>query len=106
MQNPAQGRAHSASWQARQAVLALLAVYLQASPAVQRLAVLKWNVVAALFGLLWEAPTQKLALDMVRHRTSLFIDVQGNCAPSVRRQKCKMNLDCPKIASSVRHTDA
>ena len=60
-----QGQHHGGTWEARHAVLSLLAVYLQASPAVQRLAVLKWNIVAALFGLLWEPPTQKLALDMV-----------------------------------------
>ena len=56
----------SAMWQARQAVLILLASYLHASPTVQRTAVLKWNVVAALFGLLWEERVQQLALDMVR----------------------------------------
>ncbi|KAL3142038.1 hypothetical protein ABBQ32_004670 [Trebouxia sp. C0010 RCD-2024] len=55
----------SAIWQARQAVLILLASYLHASPAVQRTAVLKWNVVAALFGLLWEERMQQPALDMI-----------------------------------------
>ena len=55
----------SATWQARCAVLSLLGSYLQASPQVQRLAVRKWNVVAVLFGLLWEQRTQRLALDMV-----------------------------------------
>lgn len=47
-------------------MLILLASYLHASPTVQRTAVLKWNVVAALFGLLWEERMQQPALDMVR----------------------------------------
>lgn len=65
-QGQGQGQGGQSSvWQARQAVLSLLATYLHASPTVQRTAVLKWNVVAALFGLLWEEPTQQPALDMV-----------------------------------------
>ena len=60
-------------WQARQAVLILLASYLHASPTVQRTAVLKWNVVAALFGLLWEERVQQLALDMVRSAGPLMV---------------------------------
>lgn len=56
---------NSAMWHARCAVLALLGVYLHASPHVQRLAVRKWNIVPVLIGLLWEQPIQKLALDMV-----------------------------------------
>jgi len=47
-------------------VLSLLSTYLHASPDVQRLAVRKWKAVTALFSLLWEQRTQKLALDMVR----------------------------------------
>lgn len=65
-------------WQARQAVLVLLATYLHTSPTVQRTAVLKWNVVAALFGLLWEERTQQPALDMVRCAAPLtHVDVAG-----------------------------
>ncbi len=54
------------SWQARCAVLSALATYLHASPSVQRAAVRKWEPVAALFGLLWDDSTRKIALSMVR----------------------------------------
>lgn len=54
-------------------MLILLASYLHASPAVQRTAVLKWNVVAALFGLLWEERMQQPALDMVRRAVPLLL---------------------------------
>ena len=67
-QGQAQGQGQESQgslWQARQAVLTLLACYLRTSPIVQRTAVLKWNVVAALFSLLWEERTQQPALDMV-----------------------------------------
>lgn len=53
------------SWQARCAVLSALATYLHASPSVQRAAVRKWEPVAALFGLLWDSSTRKIALSMV-----------------------------------------
>ena len=55
------------SWQARCAILSALATYLHASPSVQRAAVRKWEPVAALFGLLWDDSTRKIALSMVRH---------------------------------------
>ncbi|KAK9905588.1 hypothetical protein WJX75_002584 [Coccomyxa subellipsoidea] len=53
------------SWQARCAILSALATYLHASPSVQRAAVRKWEPVAALFGLLWDDSTRKIALSMV-----------------------------------------
>lgn len=53
------------TWQARCAVLSALATYLHASPSVQRAAVRKWEPVAALFGLLWDDNTRRIALSMV-----------------------------------------
>lgn len=61
----AKGADSDISWQARCAMLSLLAFYLEASADVQRQAVRKWSPVAALFGLLWEEQTQQLALTMV-----------------------------------------
>ena len=60
-------------WQARCAVLSALATYLHASPSVQRAAVRKWEPVAALFGLLWDDSTRKIALSMVRHAHEIFL---------------------------------
>jgi hypothetical protein len=54
------------TWQARCAVLSALATYLHAAPAVQRAAVHSWEPVAALFGLLWDGATRRIALSMVR----------------------------------------
>lgn len=66
------GREHSeeeahCAWQARCAVLSALATYLAASPSIQRAAVRSWEPVAALFGLLWDASTRRIALSMVRN---------------------------------------
>ena len=66
------------SWQARCAVLSALATYLHASPSVQRAAVRKWEPVAALFGLLWDDSTRKIALSMVR-QFGLTSIRQGAC---------------------------
>ena len=55
----------STRWQARFAVLSLLATFLRLSPAVQRRAVREWDIVKALFGLLWERTMERPALRMV-----------------------------------------
>ena len=78
-QGSGQGPGQGTLWQARQAVLSLLACYLRASPTVQRTALLKWNVVAALFGLLWEERTQQPALDMVPFCLSVCLSA---CLPA------------------------
>ena len=51
--------------QARFAVLSAMDTYLHSSPAVQRAAVRRWQPVAALFSLLWDEMTRKVALSMV-----------------------------------------
>ncbi len=51
--------------QARFAVLSAMDTYLHASPAVQRAAVRMWQPIAALFSLLWDEVTRKVALSMV-----------------------------------------
>ena len=51
--------------QARFAVLSAMDTYLHASPAVQRAAVRRWQPIAALFSLLWDEVTRKVALSMV-----------------------------------------
>lgn len=62
-------------WQARCGVLSALATYLHAAPGVQRAAVRRWEPVAALFGLLWDGATRRIALSMVR----LIWRVLGGC---------------------------
>ena len=52
-------------WQARCAVLALLANYLHQSPAMQLKSVRDWDMVAALFELLWEEKARRIALRLV-----------------------------------------
>ena len=54
-------------WQARFAVLSLLATFLRLSPNVQRRAVREWDIVKALFALFWERDMQRPALRMVSH---------------------------------------
>lgn len=54
-----------ALWQARCAVLALLANYLHQSPAMQLKSVRDWDMVAALFELLWEEKARRIALRLV-----------------------------------------
>ena len=51
--------------QARFAVLSAMDTYLHSSPAVQRAAVRTWQPIAALFSLLWDEMTRKVALSMV-----------------------------------------
>ena len=51
--------------QARFAVLSAMDTYLHSSPAVQRAAVRRWQPIAALFPLLWDEMTRKVALSMV-----------------------------------------
>lgn len=58
-------QADSAQWQARFAVLSLLATFLRLSVAVQRRAVREWDIVKALFALFWEKDMQRPALRMV-----------------------------------------
>ena len=53
--------------QARFAVLSAMDTYLHSSPAVQRAAVQRWQPIAALFSLLWDEMTGKVALSMVRY---------------------------------------
>ena len=55
--------------QARFAVLSAMDTYLHASPAVQRAAVRRWQPIAAIFALLWDATMQKVALSMVSSRS-------------------------------------
>ncbi|KAK9806574.1 hypothetical protein WJX73_003713 [Symbiochloris irregularis] len=55
----------STRWQARFAVLSLLATFLRLSPAVQRRAVREWDIVKALFALLWERTMERASLRMV-----------------------------------------
>ena len=52
-------------WQARCAVLALLANYLHQSPAMQLKSVRDWDMVSALFELLWEEKARRIALRLV-----------------------------------------
>ncbi len=54
-------------WQARCAVLALLANYLHQSPAMQLKSVRDWDMVSALFELLWEEKARRIALRLVRY---------------------------------------
>ena len=51
--------------QARFAVLSAMDTYLRSSAAVQRAAVRRWQPIAALFSLLWDEMTRKVALSMV-----------------------------------------
>lgn len=59
-------------WQARFAVLSLLATFLRLSPGVQRRAVREWDIVKALFALVGEPDMQQAALRMVRQTSLLW----------------------------------
>ncbi len=87
---------NSAERHSRCAVLSLLGIYLHASPHVQRLAVRKWNIVPVLIGLLWEQPTQKLTLDMVR--LSLCCMTAPTIATLRLPHKCKVDSPLARLS--------
>ena len=84
-------------WESRSAVLSLLALYVHASPEVQRLAVRKGKAVAVLFGLLWEGRTQKLALDMVSSCSLCCITSHESCVQRPGKKSCRAWHSCEPL---------